>query len=309
METAMRTAIGVDIGGTRLSVGLVSDEGQVLSLVREATPADGEAALALLLEMTRALIGEAGASPHATLDGIGIGFGGPVDFEAQAIVQSHHVAGWAPGLKLAASFAQEFGLPAVMDNDANCGGLGEALFGAARGHDDVFYVNVGTGIGGAVILDGRVHHGAHSTAGEIGHCIVLPDGPPCTCDKRGCLEALSSGSALGREGRAAGMGDVTGREVGERALRGDPVALRIVAQAGTWLGLALGNVANLLDPQIIVIGGGVSDLGDVYLGPARASFAATAMPAARGTPIVKAALGYDAGVIGAAALVLTCSAV
>ena len=297
----MRRAIGLDIGGTNLSVGLVSDEGQVLELVREATPRDGAAAADLLVKMTRSLLTTVEASSVA---GIGVGFGGPVNFAEQSIVRSHHVAGWAPGLKLGARFADEFALPTLMDNDANCGGLGETVFGAAQGYDSVVYVNVGTGIGGAVLLGGRVHHGAHSTAGEIGHTVVVPGGPLCTCNKRGCLEALSSGSAIGREGRVAGMGDVTGKEVGERALAGDPVALQVVAQAGTWLGVSLGNLASLLDPQIFVIGGGVSDLGEAFLDPARAAFAATAMPAARETPIVKAQFGYDAGVIGAAALIL-----
>jgi len=297
----MRTAIGLDIGGTNLSVGLVSDEGQVLELRREATPQDGVAAADLLVEMTRGLLT---AAETASVVGLGIGFGGPVNFADQSIVRSHHVEGWAPGLKLGRRFADEFGLPTLMDNDANCGGLGEAVFGAARGHDSAVYVNVGTGIGGAIILGGRVHHGAHSTAGEIGHTVVVPGGPLCTCDKLGCLEALSSGSAIGREGRAAGMGDVTGKEVGERALTGDAVALRVVAQAGHWLGVSMGNLASLLDPEIFVIGGGVSELGEAFLGPAREAFAATAMPAAAGTPIVKAQFGYDAGVIGAAALML-----
>lgn len=293
----MRTAIGLDIGGTNLSVGLVSDQGDVLDLIRERTPQDGAAATEALVDMTRRLLARAEAPA-----GIGIGFGGPVDYEDQSIVCSHHVSGWEPGLKLGERFA-EFGLPTLMDNDANCGGLGETVFGAAQGYDSVVYVNVGTGIGGAVLLGGRVHHGAHSTAGEIGHTVVVPGGPPCTCDKRGCLEALSCGNAIGREGRAAGMGDVTGKEVGERALAGDPVALQVVAQAGHWLGVSTGNLASLLDPQIFVIGGGVSDLGDIYLGPAREAFAATAMPAAATTPIVKAKFGYDAGVIGAAALI------
>lgn len=302
----MQTAFGIDIGGTRLSVGLVSEEGHVLALRREQTPSDGPKALKRLLDMAHQLLQEqqtGEGAPFAPPIGIGIGFGGPVDFARQAIIRSHHVEGWQPGLKLADIFAQELSLPAIVDNDANCGGLGETLFGAARGHQDVFYVNVGTGIGGAVILKGRVHHGAHSVAGEIGHCIVLPEGPLCTCNKRGCVEALSSGRAIGREGQQAGLGNVTGKDVGERAMAGDATAQKIVTQAAHWLGIALGNVANLLDPEIIVIGGGVADLGELYLAPVREAFRSTAMPAAQQMPIVKAAFGYDAGVIGAAALI------
>lgn len=294
----IRKAIGVDIGGTRLSVGLISAQGEVLRLLREPTPGDGEAALALALRMAEEV--REGAEPL----GIGIGFGGPVDFERQEIVRSHHVAGWQPGLRLAGIFEQRLQLPSILDNDANCGGLAEARFGAGRGAASVLYVNVGTGIGGAVVMGGQVHHGAHSTAGEIGHVVVQPGGPECTCGKRGCLETLSSGSAIGRAGETAGLGPVSGKEVGQRALQGDPVALRVIAAAGEWLGLALGNAGNLLDPEIIVIGGGVSELGEVLLEPVRRAFAATAMPAAAGTRVVQAAFGYDAGVIGAAALVM-----
>lgn len=299
----MHTIIGLDIGGTRVSAALVRLDGCVLNVARESTPERGGDALELLFELVCDLrqTTKAAAAPPA---GIGIGFGGPVDFAAQTIVRSHHVEGWEPGLPLARLFAERFGLPVLLDNDANCGGLGETRFGAARGYRNVLYVNIGTGIGGAVILDGKIHHGAHSTAGEIGHAVVLPDGPVCTCDKHGCLETLSSGSALAREGRAAGMGEVSGREVGERALAGEPVAVGIVEQAARWLGLALGNAANLLDPEIIVLGGGVPELGEVFLRPAREGYRATAMPAAADTPVVAAALGYDAGVVGAAALMI-----
>jgi glucokinase len=299
-----RTAIGVDIGGTNLTAALVRDDGQVLNVSREDTPGGGEEALSLLLEMVADLYctTKAKASPPA---GIGLSFGGPVDFAAQTIVRSHHVAGWTPGLKLGDCFAEEFKTLVQLDNDANCGGLGEAKYGAARGHHSALYVNIGTGIGGAVILGGRVHHGAHSTAGEIGHCVVLPGGPPCTCGKHGCLEALSSGSALARAGREAGLGsEITGKEVGEKAVAGEAVARRIVQEAGQWLGVALGNAGNLLNPQLIVLGGGVSELGAVYLEPVQEGFIATAMPAARETPLVAAQLGYHAGVVGAAALVL-----
>ena len=301
----MKTAIGVDIGGTNLVAGLVREDGKLLNVGREQTPPGGEAALELLVSMVADVYctTKAQASPPV---GIGLSFGGPVDFAAQAIVRSHHVEGWAPGLKLADLFAAEFRTRVVVENDANCGGLGEAVFGASRGYASSLYVNIGTGIGGAIILGGRVHHGANSTAGELGHCVVVPGGPLCTCDKHGCLEALSSGSALARAGREAGLGEgITGKEVGESALDGDPVALRVVAEAGGWLGVALGNACNLFDPHLIVVGGGVAGLGEPYLGPAREAFAATAMPAAAGTPLVVAQLGYEAGVVGAAALVLS----
>lgn len=297
----MRTAIGVDIGGTNLTAALIREDARILNIGREDTPANGEEALDLLLEMVADVLSttKAHASPPV---GIGLSFGGPVDYPSQTIVRSHHVDGWQPGLKLGGRFKECFHLPTVIDNDANCGGLGEATFGAAKGYASVLYVNLGTGIGGAVMLHGRLHHGAHSTAGEIGHSVVLPGGPLCTCGKRGCLEALSSGSAIGREGRAAGLGEVTGKDVGQRAQNGDPTARHVVEQAAAWLGIALGNASNLIDPDIIVLGGGVSNLGEIFLEPVRRSYQATTMPAATGTPIVQACFGYDAGVVGAAAL-------
>ncbi|NPV47236.1 MAG: ROK family protein [Armatimonadetes bacterium] len=295
-------AIGLDVGGTRLSAGLVDTRGALLAHAQESTPPDGPAATNVLRRLTLELAERARRGGHDLL-GVGVGFGGPVDYGDQSIVMSHHVGGWETGLKLAQQLAEGLGLPAMLDNDANCGGLAEALFGAGCGHRSVLYVNIGTGIGGALVLAGRVHHGAHSIAGELGHCVVKPDGPPCTCDKEGCLEALASGSALGREGRLAGLGQhITGREVAQLALEGDATAGRIVDEAAGWLGLALGNAANLWDPDVIVLGGGVAEMGERLLEPTRRSYQRTAMLSAKATPIVCASLGYAAGVIGAAAL-------
>jgi glucokinase len=300
-----RCAIGIDVGGTRLSVGLVDDTGVMLEHRQEATPPDGTTATAVLREMATTAASLAGSVGHQLL-GLGVGFGGPVDYAGQSLVMSHHVQGWEPGFRLAEYLAEGLGLATAMDNDANCGGLAEAVYGAGRGFGSVLYVNVGTGIGGALVMGGKVHHGGHSMAGEIGHCVVKPDGPPCTCDKAGCLEAMASGSALGREGRLAGLGEaITGREVAELALRGDLAAGAVVDEAAGWLGLALGNAANLWDPDLIVLGGGVAEMGERLLEPTRRSYRRTAMLAAKATPIVGAGLGYGAGVIGAAALILT----
>ena len=134
------------------------------------------------------------------LAGIGVGFGGPVDQRRGIVVDSHHVAGWT-GFPLRDTLANTFGAPVALDNDANAAALGEARFGAGRGHADVLYVNVGTGIGAGLVLGGHLYHGAHGMAGEIGHITVLPDGPPCDCGKRGCLEAIASGRSIGRRAR------------------------------------------------------------------------------------------------------------
>lgn len=304
--------LGVDVGGTRISAGLVSSEGAITGLVREATPRSGGGpqVLSRLLDIARKAVESGGQAPAA----IGIGFGGPVDFETDRPRLSHHVSGWG-GVDIAGAFRRQFGLPVVLENDANAGGLGEAIFGAARGFDPVLYVNIGTGVGGAVIVSGRIIRGAHGNAGEIGHMVIDPGGPACTCGKRGCVEALCSGDALGRDARQAlrsgvRFGDdaretITGAEVGALAAAGDPEATRLVEASASRMGFALALAANLFDPAVIVLGGGVPEMGDVYLEPVRKAFRWYAMDiqAAR-TSIVGAELGYDAGIAGAAAVAL-----
>ncbi len=310
-----KAALGMDIGGTRLTVAAVDAAGRVLFMARRDTPR-GFGARACLVEleaMAEQVLDSAGGK--AAVAGIGIGFGGPVDHAAGRVRRSHHVAGWG-GMELANYFSERFGLPAWLENDANAGALAEALFGAGRGAGAVLYVNVGTGIGGGIVIGGRIWHGAHSNAAEIGHMVLEPSGPLCPCGKRGCLEALASGDAIGRRaremaeaGELAGSAlaeapNLTGRRVGEYALRGDLAARRIIAEAGRYLGWGIAIAANLLDPDIVVVGGGVAELGNLYLEPAREMFAEKAMDFISSTPIVQAQLGYDAGVIGAAAVAL-----
>lgn len=295
-------ACGVDIGGTRLSVGLVSESGGLAAPAREATPREqgAQAAMARLLSLISRVLANAEGKQ---ITGIGIGFGGPVDFAAQRIRLSHHVHGWGD-VDLRERVSAEFGLPVVLENDANAAGLAEARFGAGANCGSLLYINVGTGVGGAIVLGGHVHHGAHGNAGEFGHMVLDSDGPPCACGGRGCVEALCSGDAIGRAAREMGR-DLSGREVGESAARGEPWAEEIIGEAGTWMGLGIANVVHLLDPQLVVLGGGVPEIGDAYLGPVRTAFRARTMPALVEPPeIVAAKLGYDAGVIGAGAVAL-----
>ena len=293
----------------------------MLRLWREVTPAEQGAQA--IIQWLRSVVSEGLDHARAEYDrvpaGIGIGFGGPVDHRAGVIRRSHHVEGW-DGVALGQLLAAAAGLPTFLENDANAGGLGEAWFGAGRGAHSLLYVNIGTGIGGAIILDGRIHRGAHGNAGEIGHVVIAPgQGPVCTCDKRGCLEALAAGNALGEAARrrlqeqsgadsvlvALPLAQISGGQVGAAAQEGDPLALDIVREAAEYLGLALAGAANLVDPELIVIGGGVAELGEVLLTPTREAFGRYATPpVADSTTIVQAQLGYDAGVIGAAAVAL-----
>ena len=246
----------------------------------------------------------------------GIGFGGPVDTRTGRVRVSFLRSGWE-GRPLGRLMAERLGVTTWLANDADAGGLGEARFGAGREATSLLYVNVGTGVGGAVILDGRLHVGATSSAGEIGHMVVMPGGPRCECGKRGCVQALSSGTAIARHAREMLAGgevesalsarapeEITGTQVGEAAVAGDETALAAVGTAAEWLGLALANAAQLFDPERIVVGGGVADLGETFLEPVRASCRAQMFGPARETKIVRAQLGYDAGVIGAAAVAM-----
>ena len=311
--SAMRWAVGVDVGGTRISAGLVCETGELAALKRRATPraAGAEATAQQLAGLLHEVLTEAA---DRDIVGIGVGFGGPVDHAEQQIRRSHHATGWA-GIKLGEVLSEEFGLPAFLENDANAGGLGEALFGAGRGLRDLLYVNVGTGVGGAVIIGGRLHRGANSNAGELGHVVLDPDGPQCTCGKRGCVETLCSGEAIGRMARehsrsGSALADIpepelSGKTVGELALRGDRLAAEIVKEAASNLGWALAAAVNLLDPEAVVLGGGVPEMGETYLEAVRSAFASYVMegPAER-TRILPAELGYNAGVIGAGAVAL-----
>jgi glucokinase len=314
---------GVDIGGTNQSVALARGDGQVLALLKRRLRHGGTAPD--VVENVYAMLREALAAAEQAgeggrLMGIGIGFGGPVDQRGGTIVDSHHVPGWT-GFPLRDAVAQEFDAPVVLDNDANAAALGEALFGAGRGHDDVLYVNIGTGIGAGIVLGGRLYHGRHGMAGEIGHVTVEPNGPVCDCGKRGCLEAVASGQSIGRLAREAAQvagdeaaalvrlagGDarsIQSRHVFQAAAAGDAFATTLVRKVAGYLGLALGNAANLLDPSAIVIGGGVAETGELLIGPLRRALAGHLMPGLPPPDVLPAALGYEAGAIGALALML-----
>lgn len=222
---------------------------------------------------------------------IGIGFGGPVDYARGVILTSHHVSQW-DGYPLRQKLAAQFGAAVRLDNDANVGALGEAMYGAGRGHANLVYVNVGTGIGAGLVLDGRIYRGANGLAGELGH-VTVDDGPaarPCACGKRGCLEVYASGRAIG------------GPEVARRAQAGDEGAQSRLRDAALALARALGASTNLLNPSAIVVGGGVAEAGELLLGPLRAALARELMPGMPAPAVSPAALEYDAGVIGALAL-------
>jgi len=302
---------------------LVSGSGEVLAELRIDTPAQGPDLLAAIAELASQLISlvDVDVSPVV---GIGIGVPGLVDTDG--------VLRFAPNLLGANGTAVRAGLmeileeplQVVVDNDANCAMTGERAFGSAMGSDDALLVTVGTGIGGAMVSGGRLLRGRHNFAGEIGHLVVDPHGPPCPCGKRGCWERYASGSGLGRLAREAAEaghvrtvvdmagGDshaVTGEHLVAAALGGDVEATAVLSEFSWWLGLGLANLANVLDPGLIVLGGGLVNLGDLLLEPTRVAFAALVerIDDRLGLRIVPAALGDHGGAIGAAVLGLGAS--
>jgi glucokinase len=293
----------MDFGGTKLALGLADERGKLLGFRRR--PTDAAAAAPGAVQAMHEMAAELGAQ-SGTVAGVGISFGGPVAVDRQRTLLSHHGPGWE-NVHLVREVADVWGVPVEMDNDANAAALGEVRFGAGQGQRNVLYVTVSTGIGGGVVLDGELYRGSRGLSGEIGHTIVQPGGPVCACGKRGCLEAVAAGPALGRayaELASQPVGSVTGEEVFRLAAAGDPVAARVLAEAIEYLGIGLANAINLLDPDLVVVGGGVSRAGDRLFVPLRQAVRAACAPSPPdGVPVVPAALGDAVGVLGAVALV------
>lgn len=290
-------AIGLDIGGTKTLALRVDADGLVMAREVVATPADD----------AEGIVAAAASAVASVLDddvvAVGAGVAGIVG--DGVLVFSPNLA-WR-NLKVASLISQATGLPCVADNDANVAAWGEFRLGAGRGTEHLLMITIGTGIGGGIISDGRLMHGAHGFAGEIGHIIVEPGGPECGCGNRGCWEQVASGRAIDRLAREAlGEDAPAGAEVATLARRGDAAASRIFEDVGRRLGEGIAGLVNILDPEVVVVGGGVIGAGELLLAPARTSFAATveAHGSRPEVPIVAAALGPDAGAIGAALLAL-----
>ena len=237
---------------------------------------------------------------------MGIGFAGPSDAERGLIYYAPNV-GCMTDLRVASRVGKLLGLPTFLENDANCAALGEHWRGAGRGARSLFLFTVGTGIGGSFLIDGQVWHGEHGIAGEIGHTVVATGGPRCNCGKEGCLEALVSATAILKAyrraaGRAVRMpAELTAKMVFDRARRGDAAARSVVDRSARALGVGIANVFHLLNPELVLIGGGVSRAGSMLLGPAVEEARRAIFPPLQGKLRVKrASLGDDAGLLGAA---------
>ncbi|HEV7657665.1 MAG TPA: ROK family glucokinase [Mycobacteriales bacterium] len=309
----MSLAIGVDIGGTKVAAGVVDEEGGVLALVRRPTPGD----VAGTEDAIAACVAE--LAERYDVMAVGIGAAGWIANDRATVLFSPHLA-WRDE-PLRESLIGRIGLPVTVENDANAAAWAEYRFGAARGERVVCIVTLGTGIGGGLVVSGTLYRGAFGVAGEWGHMTVVPEGRRCACGNRGCWEQYASGTALARDARELAEvspvaahrllqlagGDpaaLTGTDVTAAAREGDPAAVEIFTAMGRWLGRGIASLAAALDPSVVVIGGGVSEAGDLLLRPAQETFAANLT--GRGfrpiAPIRIAALGPDAGLVGAADL-------
>ena len=285
----MSVTIGLDLGGTKLLAGVVDAEGRVLA--RERRLIGGLSQQGLLDTVAEAV---AALGVHAP---VGAGVPALMDLRTGVAVRCVHLP--IDGLAV----ADAFGARAV-DNDATCAVLAEWKIGAARGCDHVALLTLGTGIGGGLVLDGRLYRGAVGAGAELGHIPVDLDGPACFggCPGRGCLEALCSGSALARDGSALYGRRVAGEEVTALARDGDPAAMQLMQTLGDRLGAGLAGIAMALNPEMIVLGGGVMAAADLVIEPARAELRRRALAPARDVRVERAALGEEAGMIGAALL-------
>ncbi len=310
--------LGIDIGGTKTIVAVADNEGSIVAQAKIDTPQEqGPGAVLSEIECAlERLVQEARVSP-GDIEAIGIGCGGPLDRDRGIILVVPNLPGW-DNLPLTDRFQQAFRVPAFLDNDVNLAALGEARRGAGVGVDHFAYFNIGTGIGGGIIIGGRLYRGC-GNAGEFGHQVILPDGPPCLCGKRGCLESLASGTSIARRAReyvatrlessilklAGGLENITAEVVAQAARRGDRLARRIWSDTGEYLGLGVANVVNILNPRKVVIGGGVAKAGDLLLDPVRRTVRERAMTQlAEDVEIVPGDLGDQAGIVGAIHLAL-----
>jgi len=312
--------VGIDIGGTKLAVVVADKHGNILTKVRKPTEAHRGRAQAIdaILAMVAEGVASAGLK-WEQISGIGVSCGGPLDTKTGIVYSPPNLPGW-DAVPLKRLIEDAFGIPTVIENDANAGALAEWRFGGGRGYDHVVYMTMSTGIGGGIVVGGQVYHGANDSAGEVGHQILLPDGPPCGCGKRGCLEALCSGPAIARRAQAAvkahsntrilalagGQIDaVKSEHVVDAARDGDELAMRLVGETAYYMGWGIANLVNILNPDIVLIGTIAIAAGDLLLNPIRETVRQMAMQRpAEVVKIMPAQLGERIGDLAAIALVI-----
>ncbi len=311
--------VGVDMGGTKILAAVVDASGDILSTAKIPTQAKDDTSIVIdrIAECIQEAIQKSGVTTD-TIQAIGIGAPGPLDPETGVVIFAPNL-GWKD-VPLKTELESRVGIPTFVDNDVNVGTLGEHTYGAGKGIQNLVGIFVGTGIGGGIILNGELFHGASKTAGEIGHIVVKADGPKCGCGTRGCLEALASRTAMAKQfrkavnkkGKKSIITQLTNGDLGliksgilAKALRSkDKLTLKIFKETTKYLGVGIGSIVNFLNPDMIVLGGGVVEaLDDKFINNIRKAAKKYALPdTLKGVQIVRAQLGDDAGVLGAAAL-------
>jgi glucokinase len=302
-------AIGVDVGGTKIAAGMISSEGEILSEVRYPTASAREPLLSTIAEAIADVKG------GYEVGGVCLAVPGFILARENKILSAANLEA-IEGIPLKEELGDRTGLRVTVENDANAAAWGEFRFGAGRDAEDLILVTLGTGMGGGVVSHGVLLRGARGTGGELGHITVHPAGPRCGCGNRGCLEALASGTAVARRaqkaaterpntllGRLAEERAPSGEDVLELARKGDQASVRVLSEAGMWLGVGLATFVNIFDPEVIAIGGGVSAAGDLVLEPARRELRLRSHSPSRDlVEIREATLGAKSGMLGAAAL-------
>lgn len=307
-----RTVLAADFGGTHLRAAVVDENGRVLARDERPTPTEATAAsvTAEIVSLLRSVAPGPGAAPSAVC----IATAGLVDADAGRVILAPNIPGFR-NLPLTEPVAAALGMPAFIENDASAAALGEFRFGAGRGMRHLLHATLGTGIGGGLVIDRRLYRGAKGLAGEIGHIVIDPSGPRCNCGSRGCLEALVSGVAFAQRARrllakgksprlaaiAAGR-EPNGRDLLVAAQEGDTAAEAEIRNGGHVLGLGLGSLVNVLNPDAVTLSGGLLGMGEMLLGPMRDALSSLAYGPASGTKVLLSELGDDAGLLGAAAV-------
>ena len=308
-------SIGVDIGGTKVAAALVSATGEISHKTRVPMVSTGDAAagFAAVKEAIGAIYV---AVPDAVISGIGICAPGPLDPVTGVVLNPPNLPCWR-NFPLAAETAKAFGVPVRVDNDANAAGLAEAIWGAAVGYRNVFYATLGTGIGTGIVFDRRIYHGRTGSAAEGGHVTIDYKGPRCACGKRGCIEALASGPRIAQRAQeklaggahsriltlAGSLEQVRAEHVGQAFREGDQLAREVLAETAFLLTVWLGNIVDLLEPDVIVVGGGVAELMSSFFAAMSADLPHWCLNQRAGEiPLVLAHYGADAGLAGAGAL-------
>lgn len=312
--------VGIDIGGTKLATVVADKNGNILSKIRRPTLTNKGPGYTIraIVENTYETVESANLEIQDIV-AIGVSCGGPLDTKTGVVYSPPNLPGW-DAVPLKTRLENEFKLPVTIENDANAGALAEYRFGGGQGFNSVLYMTMSTGIGGGIVIDGEIYHGANDSAGEVGHQILLPDGPQCGCGKRGCLEALCSGPAIARRARIAiknasntyilelvdGQTELVKSEhVLTAAVQGDALALRLIDETAYYMGWGIANLVNILNPDIVLLGTIAIAAGDLLLNPIRDTVSSLAMTRpAEVVKIIPAQLGESIGDLAAISLVV-----